>query len=268
MNGPNGPNGPNGQATLANRALVDRALVNRTVARLTWHSLVGRRRSMLLMVLPAVLLLLAGALRWANGLDVGASTTLLGGFALGTVVALLALIAGTGAIGPEIDDGSIVYLLAKPISRYSVVVSKLVVVVVVVAAFGAVPTLAAGLLMSGWDEGVALGYAVGVLVAGTAYSALFLLLGVLTRNAVVVGLLYALVWETVVGQWVPGAQALSVQQWSLAVTERVVGSRANDLGIGSAVGLTPSVVLLLVVTVGATVLAGRRLRSITLGTDE
>ena len=38
---------------------------------------------------------------------------------------LLGLIAGTGAIGPEIDEGSIVYLLAKPLNRYSIVVTKL-----------------------------------------------------------------------------------------------------------------------------------------------
>jgi ABC-2 type transport system permease protein len=242
--------------------------VDRTVATLTWHSLVGRRRSVLLMILPAVLLVLAVVLRLAQGQDVGASVTLLGGFALGTVVPLLGLIAGTGAIGPEIDDGSIVYLLAKPLNRFSIVLSKLLVVVALVAIFGALPTLVAGLVMSGGSGGVAVGYAVGVLVAGTAYSALFLLLGVLTRNAVVVGLLYALVWESVVGGFVPGAQALSVQQWALAVTEKVVGSSAADLGIASAVGFGTGVVLLVTVTVGAAVYAGWRLRSIHLSTDE
>ena len=49
------------------------------------------------------------------------------------------------------------------------------------------------------------------------YAALFLLLGVLTRHAVVIGLVYALLWESLVGNFVPGAKVLSVQQWGLSI---------------------------------------------------
>ena len=45
------------------------------------------------------------------------------------MVPLIALIAGTGALGPEIDDGSIVYLLAKPLPRREIVFTKLAVAV-------------------------------------------------------------------------------------------------------------------------------------------
>ena len=140
---------------------------------------------------------------------------------------LLGLIAGTGAIGPEIDDGSIVYLLAKPLSRLSIVLTKVVVAVAVITVFGAVTVLLAGLVLSGTSDNLAVGYAVGALVAGIAYGTLFLLLAVVTRHAVVVGLLYALIWETLVGSFVPGAQTLSIQQWALAITEKVVGSDAR-----------------------------------------
>ena len=102
-------------------------------------------------------------------------------------------------------------------------------------------------------------------MAGVTYCALFLLLSVLTRNAVVVGLVYALVWEAGVGNVLPGAQALSIQQWSLAVTRAIVGvDRADELELTAAVRPQVAVVLLLVVLVGATYLAGRRLRSLRL----
>ncbi|MDP9219707.1 MAG: ABC transporter permease [Actinomycetota bacterium] len=242
--------------------------MNSTVTQLTWHSLLGRRRAWLLMVLPAILLLLAVVVRLAHGQDAQAAVNLLGAFALGFLVPLICLIAGTGSIGPEIDDGSIMYLLAKPLSRPSIVHSKLLVAVAVATLFGAVPTLFAGLVVASGDAHVALGYAVGALLAGIAYSALFLLLAILTRNAVVVGLLYALVWESVVGGYVPGAQALSIQQWSLAVTEKIIGSGAHDLQVDAAVSLPTGLVLLVVVTVAATVYAGRRLRSIRITSDE
>jgi ABC-2 type transport system permease protein len=236
--------------------------MNATVAQLTWRALLGRRRSLLLAALPAILLLLALVVRLAHGRDPQAAVNLLSLFALGFLVPLVGLIAGTGAIGPEIDDGSIVYLLAKPLSRPSIIVSKLAVAVAVVTLFGAVPTFLAGLITAGGEDSVALGFGLGALVAGIAYSAVFVLLAVVTRNAVVVGLLYALLWESVVGGYVPGAQALSIQQWSLALTDKVIGSAADGFGIDAAVNVPVSVILLVIVTGGATWYAGQRLRSL------
>jgi len=240
--------------------------VDATVARLTAGSLLGRRRALLLLALPAVLLALAVAARVLAGQDEQLTVLLLGSFAVGTVVPLLGLLAGTGAIGPEIDDGSIVYLLAKPLSRHTIVVTKLLVAVGVVLVLGALPTFVAGLVLAGTTDGLAVGFAAGAAAAGTGYCALFLLLAVVTRNAVVVGLLYALIWESLVGQLVPGAQALSVQQWALVLTERIVGPRAEQLGADSAVGGV-GVVLLIAVVVGATWYAGQRLRTIRLTSD-
>ena len=93
------------------------------------------------------------------------------------------------------------------------------------------------------SEAVARAMAVGALAAGVAYCSLFLMLAVVTRNAVVIGLIYALIWETLVGGLVPGAQALSVQQWSLAVVEQVLGDSAVRLGVESAVGFGTGLVL-------------------------
>ena len=220
----------------------------------------------MLLALPAVLLVLSGAARALAGQDAQLSAFLLGSFALGTVVPLLGLLAGTGAIGPEIDDGSIVYLLSKPLSRPTMVVTKLLVAVAVVLVLGALPTLVAGLILSGTADGLAVGFAAGAAAAGIGYCALFLLLAVVTRNAVVVGLLYALIWESLVGQLVPGAQALSIQQWSLVLTEHLVGASAEPLGVTSAVGPVGPLLLLLLV-VGCTWGAGTKLRSLRLTSD-
>ena len=242
--------------------------MNATVAQLTARSLLGRRRAYLLLALSLILLVLSALVRGLAGQDTDITVGILGGFALATIVPLLGLIAGTGSIGPEIDDGSIVYLLSKPLSRFSIVLTKAVVAVVVITVFGSVSVLAAGLVLSGTSDNLAIGYAVGALVAGIAYGTFFLLLAVLTRHAVVVGLLYALIWETLVGSYVPGAQTLSIQQWSLALTEKVVGADAEQLGVTSAVSLGAAVPLLLVVILGSTWYAGWRLRTLRLTSDE
>ncbi len=250
-------------------------LINGTVARLTAKSLLGRKRTLLLMLLPLALLGLCTLARILAGLDSGIaeelerglSADLLGAFGIAIMMPLLGLIAGTGSIGPEIDEGSIVYLLAKPLNRYSIVVTKLLVALGVITAFGVIPVAICGVVLTGELGPVAISFAVGAFAAGVAYCAFFLMLSVITKNAVVVGLIYALIWESLVGGLVPGAQDLSIQQWSLAVVQQVFGDGAYRLGIGSAVGFTTGLVLLIVVAVGSTAYAGRRLQTLRLNDD-
>ncbi|MFI8963201.1 ABC transporter permease [Streptomyces sp. NPDC053493] len=239
-------------------------MYNPTVARLTYRALLGRRRALILFALPALLIVIAAAIRAFNGADDQVAADVLGGFALATMVPLIGVIAGTGAIGPEIDDGSIVYLLAKPVKRPTIVFTKLIVAVAVTMVFSAVPTLIAGFILNGNGQQVAVAYTVAALVASIAYSALFLLLGTVSRHAVVIGLVYALVWEALFGSLIAGARTLSVQQWALALAEKVTG----DALISSEVALPTAVVLLAAVTVGATWFAGRKLRTMTLAGEE
>ncbi len=250
-------------------------LLNRTVAQLTARSLLGRRRTVLLMLLPLALLALCALARILAGfddglneaLDSGLATSLLGGFGIAVMMPLLGLIAGTGSIGPEIDEGSIVYLLAKPLNRYTIILTKLAVAIAILLAFGVIPVFFAGIILTGSLGSVTLAYTVGAFAAGVAYAAVFLMLAVITRNAVVVGLIYALIWETLIGGLAPGAQTLSVQQWASSVVVQILGDRASLLGVEAAVSFTTGLILLLVVTVGATVYAGWRLQTIRLNDE-
>ena len=246
--------------------------MNATVASLTRRSLLGRKRTLILLLLPLALLALCTLARVLAGLDRQIARELAGplapdlltAFGIAILMPLLSLIAGTGSIGPEIDEGSIVYLLAKPLNRYSIIVTKLLVAAAVVLLFGVLPIAVAGVVLTGEVGTVTVSFTLGALAAGIAYSAVFLLLAVVSRNAVVIGLVYALVWESLVGGIVPGAQTLSIQQWAVAVVQRGLGDRAEPLGVAAAVGFGTALVLLTIVTVTATVYAGRRLQTLRL----
>ena len=250
--------------------------VNTTVASLTRRGLLGRRRTIVLLLLPLALLALCTLARVlaeldpdiARELDRTLAPDLLSAFGIAVLMPLLSLVAGTGSIGPEIDEGSIVYLLAKPLNRYSIIVTKLVVAVGVVVVFGVLPVFVAGVVLTGEVGAVTVGHTLGALAGGIAYSALFLLLAVLTKNAVVIGLIYALIWESLVGGLVPGAQTLSVQQWSLAVVEQVLGTSAPRYGVASAVSFRVGLTLLVVATVAATAYAGRKLQTVRIGESD
>ncbi|GAA3056120.1 ABC transporter permease [Kitasatospora albolonga] len=238
--------------------------MNLTVARLTVRGLLGRRRGLLLLAAPVLLLVISVIARSGSEDKHDLATTILGQLSLGTLLPLLGLIVGTGVIATEIDDGSIVYLLAKPLPRWQIITTKLAVAVVTTWVFAALPTLIAGLVLVGTEDGLAVGYAVGTLVAGAAYSALFLLLSVVTRNAVVVGLGYALIWESLIGNFVDGAKTLSIQQWGRSIAESVAAEGAIDATVATAV----AVPLLIVVILGATALAAVKLAGLTLASEE
>ena len=234
-----------------------------TIVRLGVRSVFGRRRGVLLYVLPLVLVGLGVLVRALVGDDPGASRVTLQGLGLEVVVPLVALLAASGLLAPEIDDGSIAYLLAKPVPRSRIVVSKLVVALGCVLVFAALPVLVAGLVLQPGEPSFALGFALGAAVGGVAYSALFSLLSVLTRHAVVIGLIYLLVWEGLLGGLLDGVRWLSLSEWAAAL----VGTVA-DVELVDDLGPTYAVVATLVVTLTGAWLTARRLRGFNLTGDE
>jgi ABC-2 type transport system permease protein len=234
--------------------------MNMTIAYITFRGMLGRRRALLLLILPVILLIMAVTLRATGYNDLEASTAVLQRFSLGALLPLLALIAGTGVIGPEIDDGQIMYVLTKPIPRPVVTTTKLLVAIVLVIAFAVVPTLLAGLIMTGFTAQLSTAFTVGVLVGGMAYSAVFVALAVASRFAVTIGLLYALVWEVLLGNVAPGARKLSILQWATSVTDKLTSATA----VTSEVSLGVAVMALVIVTVGGAVLAAVRLRTLSI----
>jgi ABC-2 type transport system permease protein len=235
-----------------------------TVVRLGTRSVFGHKRGILLFLLPVVLLGLAGLIRGLAGQDPRISVDVLQSLGLTVVVPLVALLATTGLLAPEIDDGSISYLLAKPISRHTIVLSKLLVALGCVVAFAVVPMYVAALILYTDEPGLALAFAAGSLAGGAAYCALFAFLSVLTRHAVVIGLLYLLVWEGLLGGLLDGVRWLSVTRWARAITEEV----SPGFEVVEDLGVTYAVIATLVVVVIGTYFTGRRLRAFNLTGDE
>jgi ABC-2 type transport system permease protein len=210
---------------------------------ITARALLNRRRTLLLALLGVLLVVATVVYRIGNpagteSLEV--TRRLLADFGLGVLLPLVAVIVGTAAIGSELDDGTIVYLLAKPVPRWRIIVVKVVLLVVPAV-------LVAGLI--GHDEpGLALAYAVSATAGALEYTALFMALSLVTSRALIIGLAYVMVWEGVVAGLFAGTRVLSVRQHALAVAEAVGGESAvqAELAIGIAVSVAIAVTLLAV----------------------
>ena len=229
-------------------------MFNPTVAWLTVRATLGRRRALLFAVPAVILIALTLVLRATRPAGAPWPDHVLGDFGFSVLLPLTALIIGTGVLGAEIDDGSAIHLLATPVRRSAVVVTKFSVAAVATMLFAAVPELVAGLLAPGSGK---LGFALfaGALVGSVIYSAVFVMASVLTSRAIAVGLLYVLIWEGLLGNLVGGARILSIAHYSLGVANAIY----PDQNLNAGLSLATSVVLGVIVTGGALILATRRL---------
>ncbi len=236
-------------------------LFNVTIARITLRGLLGRRRSLLLIPLPVILVGLALLMRLNHVGQQVATNTVLIGLGIAVVLPLTALIIGTSVVGSEVDDGTIVHILAKPLPRREIVLTKYLISAVVSAVVVAVPMLAAGALVVSVRMGVAL--AVASVVGAFVYSALFVMCSLLVRRSVLVGLAYILLWEGLLGNVLTGTKVLSVQKYVTQFADSLSGSPL----LSNVMSVVVAVVMSVLFTAIGLVVAIDRLRSFSLAGD-
>ena len=232
--------------------------MNLTIAGLTARALLGRRRILLLLPMPVLLI---GLTLIAKSTGVPAAQwgpSVLGELGLGVILPLTALIVGSSVLGLEIEDGTITHILAKPLPRSEIIVAKLVVAWGVTAATAAVPLAIAGLIA---DSGaVALGLGAGAAVGALAYTALFLALSLMSRRPVAVGLIYIMLWENLLTQFVSGARVLSIRQYSISLADGLADTPLLNSNLPA---ITAAVLAAVFIALG-TMIATSRLRSFAL----
>ncbi len=222
----------------------------------TLRGLLGRRRLVLMLLLVALPVAIGLMVRIAGGRpDAG---NILDTLVIRTVLPLVALVLGTAALGSEIDDGTMVYLLVKPIPRVWVVLATAIVAAGLTAVLVVPAIVLTGLLTSGASAdslSTTFAFAVAALLGGTAYACAFLALSTVTSRALVVGLVYTLIWEGVVAGLLEGTRFLSIRQATLGVADALGGERPGAEPLAPVI----SVAILTVVIVGSLALATRQL---------
>jgi ABC-2 type transport system permease protein len=186
-------------------------------------------------------------------------------FVVNLILPLIALVVGTSALGQEIEDGTAVYLLAKPLSRWKVVIAKIAAAAVVVAALCAFAVAGAGLpVLIGREADLIIpGFVLAVALGALTYSALFVSLSVRFGRALVIGLGYVFVWEALISQFIPGVRFLSVRAYTLGVADTIVD--VAGVSFGNIPNLPQSLVFMAVLVALATWYAVRRLQAFELG---
>ncbi len=238
-------------------------LFNGVIVRLTLRATMSRKRASLF-ALPAILLIGISALLKATAHGTAWPPVILGQVGY-LILALTALIIGGSVIGAEVEDGSIVHLLATPVPRRTVVLSKYVVAVGLTIAFAAVPEYLAGAIATGAGSKLAIGLFVGAVAGSFFYNALFVMLTAVFSpgRALAFGLLYVLLWEGLLASLVGGVALLSAEHYSLAIANSIGHDSALHANLTAGTGIGMGVV----VSVAALVLAVNRLSAFSIKGD-
>ena len=227
---------------------------------LTARQAVGRRRMLLALLAAGAPILVSAVYRLAGGgADEAWAAGLLDQVVIATLLPLVALIFGTSVVGGEIDEGTIVYLLVRPVARWEIALAKLAVAAAATAAIVGASAVIAVLLSMPTSAGLgtALAGLAGIVLGAIVYAAIAVALSLVTSHSLIVGLIYVYIWEGVVAGLFTGTRLLSVHQYVLGVAAALDPTRPS--GLDAHLDLSTSAGLGALVAVVAFAIAAQRL---------
>src|SRR4051794_10369540 len=231
------------------------------VTTLTLRQFTGGRTARLALVLsliPAIFAAIYVARPWEVTPNEFA-TDLFRDLIVPTLLPIVVLLPATAAFGNELEDGTLPYLLMKPVSRLRLVFGKYAAVLLVT-----IPALLVGLavtiLIAAQAPGAEdlrqtlLAMAGASVAAAALLGAVFLLVSLIVPRALLAGMIYIFAWESLLGRFLPGVRAISSREHALRVFDAIL---ADDLPAAANAVLT-----MLVVALVCLLLAVWQLRSI------
>ena len=169
------------------RILVPGEEMNSAIFVLTLRQLLGKRRALFMIALAALPLLAAVIFRFSDAEMTPQRWTaehLFKGLIVTIILPLVTLVFGTTALGMEIEDGTVVYLLAKPLRRFDVIGAKLAAAWLPAALLLLLSTLiSAGIALGGGNSSIIVGFAVAVVLGSLAYCSVFMAASVFTNHS-------------------------------------------------------------------------------------
>ena len=222
----------------------------------TLRGLLGRRRTVLMLLLVGLPVLVAFLVQIAG--SSGEADRILDPMIVRTILPLVALVFGTAALGAELEDGTAVFLIIKPIPRWRIIGAKMLVAAGLTIALIMPSTVLTGVLVAGTGPGslaTTFAYALAAGIGGAAYACAFVALSAFTGRALIIGLAYTMIWEGVLAGLLEGTKFLSIRQATLGIaaglSEPLFGQTPLELPL--------SVVIIAVALVGSLILGSLRL---------
>lgn len=219
-----------------------------SIFRLTVRQLSGRWRLVIMAVLAAMPVLF-------TALVVGSSdapfvsefeTIVLSTMLAGSIAPFIIVSIAGPAFANEIEDRTLANLTLSPLPRWQLVMPKLGGAIAVAAPFVVGSAFFTSWLGFNHDPAAALAVTVSASVGLLMYASLFVWLGLVTKHAIPVGLVFIVLWEGFFSGYVSGIRFLSVRHYAAALMHGLDPRRflgQPHVGLGVAVAVAAGVVL-------------------------
>lgn len=245
--------------------------MNRILVSLTVRQLLGRRRTALIGLLLALPLIIALIFRYSDAEHREVSTEefalgLVGTLILTLLLPLVALVLGTAALGSEIEDGTAVFLLTKPIPRWRIIAVKIGVSSTITVLMVVPPTAATTWIIheSPTADGLMVGTAIGAGVAAVLYCAVFVALSTVTSRALIIGLAYVFVWEGFITNLFNALRWLSIREYATGWSDLSISITDTDI-FDPQLGASSAIIASLILLSGAALYGSMRLARFEIG---
>ncbi len=227
---------------------------------LTLRQLSGKWRLIIMLILATMPIILTVSLLRDN--DAPAilefETILLSTMLAGSIAPLIVLATATAAFGNELDDRTLANLTISPVPRWQIVLPKLLAAVTVSAPFIVGSFMLTAHMAFLGDARATMAITISAIALVVMYASMFLWLGLVSSQAIGIGLLYIVLWEGFFSGFIAGARLLSIRFYAIAIMQALDPRRfAEAENISTVVG----VVMAAVVIVGFTTLTVRKLRT-------
>jgi ABC-2 type transport system permease protein len=229
------------------------------VYQLTLRQLSGRWRLVIMTVLASLPVIIATLmLRSTSAPTVDEfETAILGAMLAGSIAPLVVLAIAAPAFANEIEDRTLANLTLSPIPRWQIVLPKLLAAITIAAPFMLASAFATSYVAFLGDPRAVLAVTTSVLVGVAVYASAFIWLGLVSTQAIGLGLLYIVLWEGFFSGFVAGVRLLSIRHHAIALMHGLDPRRfAGENHLSLTVVLSVSAILF----TGFTLLAIRRLR--------
>jgi ABC-2 type transport system permease protein len=198
---------------------------------LTLRQLTGRWRMIILTVLAAAPVLVTMlVLSFSDAPSVGEfEMVVFNAMLAGSIAPLVVLAIATAAFGNEVEDRTLANLTLTPIPRWQIVVPKLLATMTVAGPFVGASAFITGHIAFLGDWQATLAVTASALLGVALYSSAFLWLGLVSSQAIGVGLLYIVLWEGFFAGFVAGVRLLSIRFLALAGMHGLDARRLAEL---------------------------------------
>ena len=174
---------------------------------------------------------------------------------LSILIPIVALIFASASLGDTREDGTLVYLWLRPISRFSVSTGAWAASITIALPLTVIPITISAILLDAGNSVVTATIITSIL-AVLAYSGLFVTLGLIVKNPVLWGLAYIFIWEAIVASFAKPAAALAVSGYSRAI---ITGRTNVEFDYLFDPSQNVSILMLIIISIAGIALSSARL---------